>query len=532
MYTHINLNIRSQYMKPLPFSYTKLYTPDPVNNDKIVISNDEITQKIQDQPIIDDPCYTDRPFSYLYWINLFIMIIVGIINMFIVSSKSLKGVLPKIDILYETISNSAFLFFFSIFLAISSSFIWLYILQYHVYLLVWSVIAFIPISCIFLSISCIILISTTNYDTTILCFFLAFDLIIFTIFVKYTKRMSARIQISIEIIQSTCQVLQKNPSIIIASIGLLIFYLFFVFIWLILFLNLLLNGDLDTTDMNHPIFHLYKYSYLIQFYFIFIMVWTTSIFRNIQKYMIAFVVKSWYDNKITSGPSNITMEGIERAASISFGTNVIGGIVLYLTSVARWTVFLLKKTSKRTRTRVSLYHITEFTINCISRFIECFTHFSIYYSAMNNTSFIQSSKAISRLLKSHSVWMIMIDTLSFTVFFVASLIIACLISLIIYNYDVYYLKSIYSFQTSLLFGIFTFYMMQFISGIIIDTMECSFLCYLDNDSNINNDAFEKLISNMKTNDLFSDKVHTVDHNESMPSEHVTLLPLYQQLEPI
>jgi hypothetical protein len=482
----------------------------------------------------------DRFFAILFYICQSMLFIMGCGTMLVSpSTNPIKDLFTSnIDSLYRAISSNLSAFFLGVFASCMIGFIWLYLLQYHANILVWSILWFIPLICgclFFASLVQAILYSAVWSDLdnpisiSLLLAFAIFNLSLFLLFIHSIRRRKERITVTVEAIQTACRILQQNPGIILASFGIFVCYILYGCLWLTMFMSLLTIGAPDANDptkIPHPIFHLYTKSYFMQGYFVFMFFWTSALFANVQKSMVAYIVINVCRHESSqlslTDPENmqrlglfskhpksstLVYEGLEHALTTFMGTNSLGG--LFFIFPFRWIMSILgffSATSSISRPSrhassslltIPLRLLGNFCIlllDLLDRMLRRFTHYTIYYTVMFpdiTSGFLQSGNTVARIFRQNTtIWLLLMttDSLSRGVFFLSSILLAALFSWLVYLYDTTRLHSIFALEACMIFGIAAFFSLQFIGGILHDALDCALLCHVLLDHQLSNSS--------------------------------------------
>jgi hypothetical protein len=158
---------------------------------------------------------------------------------------------------------------------------------------------------------------------------------------------------TVQVIRMAAEVLAANPSIYGISFALLSVYLIFIAVWMVFFLHALMLGH---PDVAHRVWVLSTWSYYVQAFLVFMLIWTSIILSYIQKATIGGVLGRWYffrsettssnrngENTWLSLVSNVaTWEALLHSVTRFFGQICLASLILTFVRITRMSIQLYK----------------------------------------------------------------------------------------------------------------------------------------------------------------------------------------------
>lgn len=303
-------------------------------------------------------------------------------------------------------------------------------------------------------------------------------------------RSKETIKTTTNLAKTAAQILSKNPSVYFASFLLLLAYMLFVTIWIGMFAHVMLLGHVEEIKKPELIkeWRFSTWSYIFQAYFLFMLVWTTSVFSNLQKAMISGVVSKWYfyhENPDYQSSQSPAFEALQEAATRYFGQICLGGLVVAGVKSARLSFWAYRKGTSRIQTRWAQAGLS--AINSVMTFVEKLvehvTDFAVYYVALSGESFCKSGRSVVRTFKRNALLGATTDLISRMIFSISTFLVSVLTGLTSYVFTSHVLKSQYGWVSAILFGLLSWYILQIFADIYSDTLDVMFLCYaIDRDT--------------------------------------------------
>lgn len=286
---------------------------------------------------------------------------------------------------------------------------------------------------------------------------------------------------TIDIIKVTTEVLSANPGIYLASLGLFLGYLLFVAIWLLFYVHTLMLGYADPT--NH-VWHLNQFSYYLQAYFIFMLVWTSLVFSAVQKCMIGGVVGRWYffradPDELEQSEGNVVWSSLKTTMTAFFGQICFASLILGIVRITRGFFQLYHYIASKFDNGIvtSLLRNVNLFFGFIERLVEHLTDLSLYTVALTGEGFWSASRTLFKIFRRNMLLSFTTDTLALLIFTISTTAVAALTGLSSFIFISHGLHSQYGFNGAMLFSLLTWYVLRFFTAVFTDTMDASFVCF-------------------------------------------------------
>lgn len=293
------------------------------------------------------------------------------------------------------------------------------------------------------------------------------------------------IRTSVMITKMASNILWENPSVYIASFSIMICYISYAAVWTFMFAHLLLLGHVETISGPNPIkeWQLSSWSYVLQAYFLLMLIWTTSIFSNIQKTAVAGVVSRWYFFHEHPDYSRLRFQAFDSigdAINNSFGQICFGSLIITFAKSLKNVFWLYNKAVSKLSnrwTRIGLNTAGSF-IGFLEKLVEHITEFALYHVTLTGESLCKSGRAVSKIFRRNALLSFTTDYIAEMILFLSTLAIAALTGMGSFTFASHILKSQYGWAVGMLFTVLSWYILRFFSSIYTDTMDVALLCYV------------------------------------------------------
>lgn len=303
-------------------------------------------------PAIHGPViYRDTMAGYVYLSMLGGMIFLGTLLCFIYPAE-LRDSIIRSSSMFRAIMDSSWILATAIAIGSVVSLVWIFILRWFPQETVYLMIYFAPIAAFLAGLwACIEFLHADPGGGLWLLLGAIAGLTTSALFTTFIVARRQSIQQTIEVIRMAADVLSSNPGIYVASLGLLLGYLIFAAIWLLFFLHVLMLGHVDAT---HKVWILSPWSYYLQAFFIFMLLWTSIILSYAQKCMIGGVLGRWYffrtdtseggmsSTGVEGGGGGAAWEALKAAFTKFFGQICLASLVLTFVRTTRGLIRLYK----------------------------------------------------------------------------------------------------------------------------------------------------------------------------------------------
>ncbi|CAG8546591.1 1189_t:CDS:10 [Ambispora leptoticha] len=236
----------------------------------------------------------------------------------------------------------------------------------------------------------------------------------------------------------------------------------------------------NSMDMNSR-----TYSFIT--FYIFMYLWASEVFSNIQRVTLAGVVSNWYFHRHVSERFNgkmITKLALIRATTTSFGTVCFGALILSTIQTIQYVYTQLKK---RSRGRLSdIFYCVTVCLHCIEALIENLNNYALIYAGISGHNFCTSAKFTTKVFRRNLISGLFADVYTKFILSVGSLVISLISGIITFAYATHSLESPYGYVVAIIAFLIPYYTSKFYAGIMSNTIDALFLCYaLDQDNDTN-----------------------------------------------
>ncbi|KAJ3069370.1 hypothetical protein HDU98_007587, partial [Podochytrium sp. JEL0797] len=300
---------------------------------------------------------------------------------------------------------------------------------------------------------------------------------------------------AINIIHLACQILWETPSLFSLSLGIMCVYSVFSFAWAFAFSHLFLSHD-----QSIPADSLTTSTSFTVIYFLFIYFWTTAILSHVEKMTIAGVVGQWYfgrqlDETYDEG---LVTRALNATLGPGFGTVCLASLVVAAVEVVKFVVNGVKKNLRNTSASPFL---TLFS-TCLTYTTTSLSHLSSYtliYCGLTGTSLCTGASACTRLFRRNLVMGMATAGITRTLLFLGASAASGGVGMGVFFYAARGEGSPYAWVVGGVGAVGPFYIVRFMSQVIQNTVDATFVCYmLDVDSNAN--------SCQEAHDIFENEV--------------------------
>ncbi|PJF16519.1 hypothetical protein PSACC_03715 [Paramicrosporidium saccamoebae] len=284
---------------------------------------------------------------------------------------------------------------------------------------------------------------------------------------------------TVEIIKMTSEVLSSNPGIYVASFVLFVSYLCFIAVWLLFYVHTLMLGYVDP---SHHVWHLSRFSYYLQAYLVFMLVWTSLIFSGVQKCLIGGVVGRWYFFRADPDELEQTSSvwsSLHAAMTTFFGQICIASLILSMVRMARLFFQFYHYVASRFDSGVVSTVLRSVTLffGFVERLVEHLSDLALYTVALTGEGFWSAGRTLFKVFRRNMLLSFTTDALAVLLFTISTTAVAAITGLFSYIFVAHGLQSQYGFNAAMLFSLLTWYVLRFFTGIFSDTMDASFVCF-------------------------------------------------------
>ncbi|TPX35361.1 hypothetical protein SmJEL517_g02225 [Synchytrium microbalum] len=431
-----------------------------------------------------DRPYADPLFGILFIISFAAMFITGIVLLFTTSSVPFSSIVP--GSVYGTLYKSSGLLTMLTTLAIGVGALWIWTMKRFVRPIVYLTVVAIPLS----SLSLFAVLFTNSIVGIV------------NDSPDLSPQYSGSIVVSLvtlAISALACDVLQANPSVFLYSLGLMGGFVVFSIVWLIFFSRLwLINGVNGAGFGNNA-------SPIAIIFFLFMYFWSSSIFHNVEKTMIAGVVAQWYFNPsgrrrvihhinggddLLGGDSDTSSDKTKRALTVavttSFGSIAFASMIMAIVSTSQAIVrFIRRRTQKMDRVASSWLVYVDSMLTTISTLTENLNSYSLVYCALTASSFCEAALTCTRLFRRNLVLGLVTSTVTRLVLGLGVGSIALGTGTWAFFYASRGMNSPYAWVVGVVGAIIPYFVVNFLSSIVQHTVDACFIYYLmdlDSDS--------------------------------------------------
>lgn len=302
-------------------------------------------------PAIHGPViYRDTMAGYVYLGMLGAMVFLGTLLCFIYPAE-LRDSIIRSSSMFRAIMDSSWILAMAITIGGMISLAWVFILRWFPQETVYLMIYFAPITAFLVGVwFCVEFLHADPGGGLWLLVGALIGLTTSALFTTFIVARRQSIQQTVQVIRMAAEVLASNPGIYVASLGLLLGYIIFAAIWLLFFLHVLMLGHVDAA---HKVWILSPWSYYLQAFFIFMLLWTSIILSYAQKCMIGGVLGRWYFFRTDTNEGGMSATGVEGGGGAAweslkaaftkfFGQICLASLVLTFVRITRGLIRLYR----------------------------------------------------------------------------------------------------------------------------------------------------------------------------------------------
>ncbi|KAJ3290761.1 hypothetical protein HDU79_002975 [Rhizoclosmatium sp. JEL0117] len=289
---------------------------------------------------------------------------------------------------------------------------------------------------------------------------------------------------AINIIHLACQILWETPSIFTLSLGIMGIYAVFSFSWAFAFSHLFLSRD-PTAPPSESITTSTEGAIL---FFIFIHFWFTAVLSSIEKMTIAGVVGQWYFGRAIDETydEDLVTKSLKGSLGPGFGSICFASLVVAAVEVTQFVIRTIRKNS-RGRPSSAFLALLDSCMDCTSRAISQISSYTLIYCGITGASVCEGATLCTRLFRRNLVVGMATAGITRTLLFLGASGAAGGVGAGTFFYAARGVGSPYAWVVGSVGAFVPFYVVRFMSQIIQNTVDATFICYmLDVDSNANN----------------------------------------------
>ncbi|CAG8543284.1 9374_t:CDS:10 [Paraglomus occultum] len=422
--------------------------------------------------------YKDVPFAGLYLFLLLIMFLTGVILFFTTTSSRLEGYTH--GAVFLAINGCAGSIAFSIVFTFVAAVVWIYFMRSCVKVLVWSTLTVVPVVTAIMFIWVIRASSTGKLrdsgdpdpqDDSLRILSLA-PLGICAIYASLLYWQKRRVEKAVTVIELASEILRDNPEMLKVSLLILGAYIAFSVIWLIFFSRLFLVGHMIFNN-GDGIWVMDTSAHLLIGFFLFMYLWTSAVLGNIQRHEP--------ENFKEQSPTQIALS---HALTTSFGTVCFGGLILSsVQALAYITRFLKKKLKGKLN---PIFYCIYIFMQCLDGVVDSINNYSIVYVGIFGMSFCSAALEATKIFRRNLITGLKTGLITKMILYIGSVILALTCGFATFIFATHSLESPYGYVSGIIASLIPFYISQFITSIMMNTIDATFFCYaIDLDVNMN-----------------------------------------------
>ncbi|KAI9332821.1 choline transporter-like protein [Obelidium mucronatum] len=292
---------------------------------------------------------------------------------------------------------------------------------------------------------------------------------------------------AINIIHLACQIIWETPSIFSLSLGILGFYSLFSFAWAFAFSHLFLSRDPSAPPSESLTFS----TEVTILYFVFIHFWTTAILSSIVKMTIAGVVGQWYfgrhsDDTFDDDHGNsLVAKSLKNVVGPAFGSVCFASLVVATVEIIQFVVRTVRKNSRGRNSPI--INFVDSCMDCTGRAVSQISSYTLIYCGLTGAGVCEGAFECTRLFRRNLVIGMATAGITRTLLFFGASAVAGGVGSGTFFYSARGTGSPYAWVVGSIGAFVPFYIIRFMSQIIQNTVDATFICYmLDVDSNANN----------------------------------------------
>ncbi|KAI8617734.1 plasma-membrane choline transporter-domain-containing protein [Chytriomyces sp. MP71] len=296
----------------------------------------------------------------------------------------------------------------------------------------------------------------------------------------FLYRERRNIDRAINIIHLACQILWETPSIFTLSLGIMGVYSIFSFAWAFAFSHLFLPISADTPPQEG----LAASTEGAIFFFVFMHFWFTAVLSSVEKMTIAGVVGQWYFARTLDETFDEDLVGRSLKATLGpgFGSVCLASLVVGTVEVCQFVVRNVRKHSRGSAQ--PLISLVDSCLDCVNRSVTHISSYTLLYCGLTGASLCTGALGCTRLFRRNLVMGMATAGITRAILFFGASAAAGGVGAGTFFYSARGTGSPYAWMVGGVGAFVPFYVVRFMSQIIQNTVDATFLCYmLDVDSN-------------------------------------------------
>ncbi|KAJ3248621.1 hypothetical protein HDU77_008057 [Chytriomyces hyalinus] len=300
---------------------------------------------------------------------------------------------------------------------------------------------------------------------------------------SFLYRERRNIDRAINIIHLACQILWETPSIFTFSLGLMAVYSVFSFLWAFAFSHLFLPRS-ELASPDDPLTLSTEGAIL---FFVFMHFWATAVLSSIEKMTISGVVGQWYFGRTIDETfdEDLVARSFRGVVGSGFGSVCLASLIVGGVEGCQFVVRNVRKNSRgSTQPFLSL---VDSCMDCIGRTVSQISSYTLIYCGLTGAPLCSGAYSCTRLFRRNLVMGMATAGITRAVLFFGASAAAGGVGAGAFFYSARGTGSPYAWVVGGVGTLVPFYVVRFMSQVIQNTVDATFICYmLDVDSNANN----------------------------------------------
>lgn len=271
--------------------------------------------------------------------------------------------------------------------------------------------------------------------------------------------------------------MRDHPAIFGISGVVTIFYIGTATLCLWSFSRNFMLGFIKEVDGSSPIWVFNPESYLLMSFSGFVFLWTSAVISNLQTYILSGITCIWYfhRNDFLKLRHGVVHRAVIQSLTTSFGSVCLSALVVPTSNLSQIIAGIIAK--RKFEKYPNFQRFITYSTDLVFRLTSIVNKYSIVYCSLKGTSFFESTKSITSILKRNSFERVTIDLFARFTLWLWCCCVSCLFALLINSYGIKNLDSVYGWATASMGFTVCYFVLSFFSEIILKVVDALFVCY-------------------------------------------------------
>eukprot|EP00158_Paraphelidium_tribonemae_P007502 Partr_v1_DN28271_c0_g1_i3_m75535 putative Solute carrier family 44 member len=315
---------------------------------------------------------------------------------------------------------------------------------------------------------------------------------------------------TVKLVEVSFEIIFSYPALILVCLGILLGYLVFCAVWLSMFSHLMLIGRVESKEWIAS-----ASSNWLAAFFIFMFLWTSSVFHYLERTTISAVVCEWYfhrHNPVKNiWKNDLPTYALKRSLTLSFGSICYAAAIMSFVQVAGILCVVFKRICRFTGTDNTIGAILQSIVRFLESMTDGLNAYALVYVAYSGTDFKTAVSASIELFRRNLISAILTENFAKFILLLGVYAVSLASFTATFTYSIRTAQTPYAMLVSSIAAVLSYFLTRFCTLILVQVMDALYVCY---------------VIDIDKQECHSQAVHLAFSGTSNPHEQASKLDVY------